>query len=161
MSFDIVKIKANESRFISNRTILHQISPSSAGNAQPIHFVISELSFITMITMANAYYINEWWWCCFPGSQRTPEKITQTALKVGLRLAQCRDDSSDVGPPSGQPTLLSGNHETTLTEVPFWHLTYWGRVTIICASKLTIIGSDNWLSPGPRQAIIWTNAGIL
>ena len=27
------------------------------------------------------------------------------------------------------------------------------------ASKLTIIGSDNGLSPGRRQAIIWTNAG--
>ena len=28
-------------------------------------------------------------------------------------------------------------------------------------SKLTIIGSDNGLSPGRRQAIIWTNSGIL
>ena len=28
-------------------------------------------------------------------------------------------------------------------------------------SKLTIIGSDNGLSPARRQAIIWTNAGIL
>ena len=36
-----------------------------------------------------------------------------------------------------------------------------GRVTHICISKLTIIGSDNGLSPGQRQAIIWTNAGIL
>ena len=27
--------------------------------------------------------------------------------------------------------------------------------------KLTIIGSDNGLSPGRRQAIIWINAGIL
>ena len=40
-------------------------------------------------------------------------------------------------------------------------LTHWGRVTQICVSKLTIIGSDNALSPGRRQAIIWTNAGIL
>ena len=31
----------------------------------------------------------------------------------------------------------------------------------ICVSELTIIGSDNGLSPGQRQAIIWTNAGIL
>ena len=30
-----------------------------------------------------------------------------------------------------------------------------------CVSKLTIIGSDNGLSPCRRQAIIWTNAGIL
>ena len=40
-------------------------------------------------------------------------------------------------------------------------LTHWGRVTHICVSKLTIIASDNGLSPGRRQAIIWTNAGIL
>ena len=31
----------------------------------------------------------------------------------------------------------------------------------ICVGKLTIIGSDNGLSPERRQAIIWTNAGIL
>ena len=37
----------------------------------------------------------------------------------------------------------------------------WGRVTHICVVKLTIIGSDNGLSPGRREAIIWTNAGIL
>ena len=40
-------------------------------------------------------------------------------------------------------------------------LTHWGRVTHICVSELTIIGSDNGLSPGRRQAIIWTNAGTL
>ena len=38
---------------------------------------------------------------------------------------------------------------------------HWGRVTHICVVDLTIIGSDNGLSPGRRQAIIWTNAGIL
>ena len=40
-------------------------------------------------------------------------------------------------------------------------LTYWGRVTHICVSKLTIISSDNGLSPGRRQVIFWTKAGIL
>ena len=39
--------------------------------------------------------------------------------------------------------------------------THWGRVTHICVSNLTIIGPDNGLSPGGRQDIIWTNAGIL
>ena len=34
-------------------------------------------------------------------------------------------------------------------------------MTHICVSTLTIIGSDNGLSPDRRQAIIWTNAGIL
>ena len=40
-------------------------------------------------------------------------------------------------------------------------LTHWGRVTHICVGKLTIIDSDNGLSPGRRQAIIWTIAGIM
>ena len=40
-------------------------------------------------------------------------------------------------------------------------LTHWGRVTHICVGNLTIIGSDNGLSPVRRQAIIWTNAEIL
>ena len=34
-------------------------------------------------------------------------------------------------------------------------------MTHIGVGKLTIIGSDNGLSPGRRQAIIWTNARIL
>ena len=40
-------------------------------------------------------------------------------------------------------------------------LTHWGRVTHICVSNFTIKGSDNGLSPGRCQAIIWTNAGTL
>ena len=50
---------------------------------------------------------------------------------------------------------------THLKNILFSLLTHWGRVTHICVVKLTIIGSDNGLSPGRRQAIIWTNAGIL
>ena len=34
-------------------------------------------------------------------------------------------------------------------------------MTHIYVNKLTTIGSDNDLSPDRRQAIIWTNAGIL
>ena len=39
-------------------------------------------------------------------------------------------------------------------------LTHWSRVTHICVGNLTIIGSDNGLSPSRRQAIIWTSAGV-
>ena len=35
------------------------------------------------------------------------------------------------------------------------------KILLTYLSKLTIIDSDNGLSPGRRQAIIWTNAGIL
>ena len=40
-------------------------------------------------------------------------------------------------------------------------LTHWGWLMHICISNLTIIGSDNGLSPGWCQAIIRTKAGIL
>ena len=41
------------------------------------------------------------------------------------------------------------------------NLTHWGRVTHICVGTNTNIASENGLSPGRRQAIICTNAGIL
>ena len=58
----------------------------------------------------------------------------------------------------------SHDYLTFIMEIPTpakMVLTHWGRVTHICVSNLTIIGSDNGLSPGRHQAIIWNNAGIL
>ena len=89
---------------------------------------------------------------------------------------------TQVGPMLAPWTLLSGlmiastitlcqAYSAAVTEWWCYHyvmcqmgskaLTHWGRVTLICVSKQTIIGSDNGLSPGRHQAIIWTNAGIL
>ena len=52
--------------------------------------------------------------------------------------------------------------DRTLIRFPYSNdLTHWGRVTHICISDLTSIGSDNGLSPGRRQTIIRTDAGIL
>ena len=57
------------------------------------------------------------------------------------------------------------NHDVNNVDLGTWtsraSLAHWGRVTHICVSKLTIIGSDNGLSHGRCQVIIWTNAGIL
>ena len=47
-----------------------------------------------------------------------------------------------------------------ISYLPSTNLIYWGWVTHICLGKIIIIGSDNGLSPGRRQAIIWTNAAI-
>ena len=44
------------------------------------------------------------------------------------------------------------------SRIIFHRLTHWGH---ICVDNLTIFGSDNGLSPGRRQAIIWIHAGIL
>ena len=58
-------------------------------------------------------------------------------------------------------------HLILISIIQCWHdhvifpLTHWGSVTHIYVGELTIIGSDNGLSPVRRQAIIWTNAGIL
>ena len=59
--------------------------------------------------------------------------------------------------------LTNGEKNVLIKRWILWKkvLTHWGRVTHICVGKLTIIGSDNGLSPQWRQAIIWTNAGIL
>ena len=41
------------------------------------------------------------------------------------------------------------------------NVTHWGRSTHICLVNLTMIGSDNGLSAGRCQTIIWTKARIL
>ena len=54
------------------------------------------------------------------------------------------------------------NHVPDQIGKTHWLLgTHWGWVTHICISKLTIIISDNGLSPGWCQPIIWTKAEIL
>ena len=48
-----------------------------------------------------------------------------------------------------------------VTPLDYWmHLSHWGRVTRESVTY-AIIGSDNSLSPGWRQDIVWTNAVIL
>ena len=56
---------------------------------------------------------------------------------------------------------FDGKQWKTIGHLFYTTLTHWGRVTQICVVKLTIFASDNGLSPERRQAIIWTNAGIL
>ena len=53
--------------------------------------------------------------------------------------------------------LLSPEYNNMSDFVPLIH---WGGMTHICVTTLTIIGSDNGLSSGWRQAIIWNNTGI-
>ena len=56
---------------------------------------------------------------------------------------------------------LSSHYWIPTRWLVFQLLTHWGQVTHICVNNLTIIGSDNGLSPARRQAIIWTNTGML
>ena len=58
---------------------------------------------------------------------------------------------------------LGLGHETMVCAVclSIFLSNHWGRVMHICASKLTIIGSDDGLSPDRHLAIISISAGIL
>ena len=78
-----------------------------------------------------------------------------TALKLHAQQQHCLHMGVGLGP------LAVAYNTSVNVFVQLWHLTHWGQVTHICVGNLTIIGPDNGLSPGRRQAIIWTNAGIL
>ena len=88
------------------------------------------------------------WGCWCPYMQRDLKDISNT-IKHKNRLI----------PPSTKKIISFISMKVSY--LPRCTLTHWGQVTHICISKLTIIGSDNGLSPGRRQAIIWTNDGIL
>ena len=67
--------------------------------------------------------------------------------------------------PSGRMQLSGNSHLKTkqlacvcLNRLGLSCLSHWGRETHICVGKLTIIASDNGLSPRRRRAIFWTNA---
>ena len=103
-------------------------------------------------------YMNGWIHCQW--SQFSTVFIVHTACVVWVQncFKECRW--------GGTPEMYSILNRTlcawSTTDCVVLHpLTHWGRVTHICDSKLTIIGSDNGLPPARRQAIIWTNAAIL
>ena len=95
--------------------------------------------------------------------------VDQTKHQSSESLAFCEGNS----PVPGQLTSNAENvaiwwdHQYLACQWPCHtlpinlHVTHWGRVTHICVGKLTIIGSEYGLSPSRRQAIVWTNAGLL
>ena len=102
---------------------------------------------LMMITLNSAA-------CCFQGRSSTSPSPANSASGYSstvwsLVVLKCCTSSSH---------SISWWQQGT-AEIPM--LIHWGWVTHKCISNLTIIGSDNGLSPGQRQAIIWTNAGNL
>ena len=93
-----------------------------------------------------------------------------TILRVSSTLVNSHFPALQLVCPSYQwktielsPIKASFTFATLKGTTTAWYLllTHWGRVTHICISKLSIIGSDDGLSPDRRQVIIWTNDGIL
>ena len=78
------------------------------------------------------------------------DSLHTVPITLEMAWKVCMTDSMTTLQRLGYPTPIEHNG-----------LTHWGRVTQICVSKKSIIGSDKGLSPGRRQAIIWTTAGIL
>ena len=80
---------------------------------------------------------------------------------VVLNVHHITQVTGPLGQPCGQMDHLRITNCISGTNSSHDVLTHWGRVTHICICTLTIIASDNGLSPGQRQAIIWTNDGVL
>ena len=106
-----------------------------------------------------------WWW------GNNPKRLHRIPNVGALYLGSlARYDWLDTGVKSisfhmalqrhvrGSGSLLVSH---SVWRIVYGHLTHWGLVTHLCVSKLTILISDNGLSSGRRQAIIWTNVGIL
>ena len=64
-------------------------------------------------------------------------------------------------PCSSSPAYVTVIPVNSRKGIKYEWLTHWSRTMHICVSKLTIIVSDDGLSSRRRQAIIWTNAGLL
>ena len=84
-----------------------------------------------------------WWF-------ETPSRPLWRHSNAGSEFRQVNSSFYNASDEFG-PTFAQGSNQ----------LTHCGRVTHICVGKLTTIGSDNGLSPERRQAITWTNVGIL
>ena len=105
-----------------------------------------------------------WHVCPKESAAVTPQLLSVKATWSGW-LAWWRlhrdDNQAELLRDNARLSWTVATHRGVCRSVRSISLTHWGRVTHICVSKLTIIGSDNGLSPERRQAIIWTNAGIL
>ena len=86
--------------------------------------------------------------------------LRKNVLQIVMKFLRQRNVSTQEG--LEPPTFgFMPNGQTIGATMAIHLLTHWGRVTHLCVNKLTSIASDNGLSPGQRQAIIWNSAGIL
>ena len=101
----------------------------------------------------------EYWWCTALTDKNNRNYQFELLITWSAKLCALQNNGQ-----CAQPLWLNNSKNDCLSwpySVNKYTLTHSGRVTHICVSKLTIIGSDNGLSPDRHQAIIWTNDGIL
>ena len=128
-------------------------------------------NLVSQISATNVGFAHDWLGLSHP-SQDQMAAILQTtfsnafsSMKSFVFQFEFHWSFFPKGPIDNKPALVQVMadpvHQCTYAALEGDELTHWGQATHICPSKLTIIGSDNGMSPGRRQAIIWTNAGIL
>ena len=116
--------------------------------------------------------IHEWfWWLGFLNHKNTTRAVFSNpdiTFLTGQKIDRMLIHKKEIQQYNNKTQCLARHqfyHNTInfLPDITNRHewVSHWGGVTHICVNKLTIIASDNGLSPGRRQAIIWTNVGIL
>ena len=105
------------------------------------------------------YGIKNFIWC--GGTEIKNRKHKQFIQQLYMKSIRQQNHTQDMSEIHVQAFGLMHHISATVPDPAQSHLTLWGQVTHICVGNLTIIGSDNGLSPGRRQAITWTNVGIL
>ena len=113
------------------------------------------------ICLTNLYHhwFRQWLVVCLVPSQYLNQCCIMSTGPLGTNLSQIVFEIQIFSFKKMHLKMLSGKYQPICLSLNV--LTHWGRVTHICVAYLTIIASDNGLSPSQRQAIIWTNAGIL
>ena len=111
------------------------------------------------VNVDNGFVLNQWWPCSLIHMEITRLKRVDNSSDVDLSSVWSSDIHLRLRAIS--PQLSVTNIVFKVTDLKFNSnlpvankLTHWGQVTHICIRKLTIIGSDNGLSPSRRQAII-------
>ena len=121
-------------------------------------------NFTRLITRLERVFFNSIWWGALSSNVFTICAVYWSLGRRGRFKRSCSRLIFKLGKDIYYPKIsdeFDHGGSVSLNMRIVDHLTHWGRVTHICVSKLTITGSDNGLSPDRRQAIIWTNAGIL
>ena len=106
------------------------------------------------IVIVNSLQHSDTLWQCRSGStlaQVTSHYLSHCLLTINVALWDATSSNF-----TGSELLAHLPGANKLTK-----LTHWDLMPHIYVDNLTISDPDNGLSPGRRQAIIWTNAGIL
>ena len=135
-----------------------ELDPVDFPNLMPLWLDVLFMGFI--LSSYLGYFCEPHW------KSKVTSQVWEAVIKPFIWLFLEWGDPEQNGPTSNRNCSLVFLYKFFYRRshnMGIWYhmLTHWGRVTHICIGKLVIIGSNNGLSPDRRQAIIWTNAGLM